>query len=127
MLVVPETLTEIDGHAFQGTGLQGLIIKGGCKLDVNAFSNISSLSFIYIKDGCACNIETSVFGYATDLKTIILPESVHQIKDGNFKGCNDLTIYTTPSSYAETYANNNFIKVNTDSYSEEINKYAGKY
>lgn len=127
VLVIPETVTEIDGHSFQGTSLTGLVIKGSCKVEVNAFSNISSLGFIYIQEGAACTFGTSCFGYATDLKTAIIPSSVQKLKDGDFKGCNDLTIYTTPGSYAETYANNNFINVDTNSYASEVNKYASKY
>ena len=127
VLILPDTLTEVDGHAFQSTHLTGLVIQSDCKLDVNAFANISELEFVYIAKGAAPVFGTSVIGYSSDLKVLVIPDTVNSIKDGNFKASNQMTVYTPAGSTGEQFANNNFFSCNTKDY-ESINaEYAEKY
>ena len=52
----------------------------------------------------------------------VIPASVTEIADRAFDGSNMLVIYTTPGSFAEEYAQRNFICVDTDNY-ELMNAY----
>lgn len=49
------------------------------------------------------------FGYCTALEQIEIPDSVTQIADNAFEGCDDLVIYCSKDSYALTYAQENGI------------------
>lgn len=125
--VIPNTVTVIEGHAFQSTQLTGLVIKSSCEININAFANISTLEFVYVEESCAPKIGTSAFSYAEKLTTAIFPNTMVEIKDETFFACNNMIIFTTSGSFAETYANRNFIKVDTNSYAEMMNKFAEKY
>ena len=46
-----------------------------------------------------------------------------EIKDETFKACNSMIVYTTPGSFAEGYANRNFIRVNTTDYAAQVANY----
>lgn len=127
VLVIPETVTVIEGHAFQSTRLTGLVIKSSCEININTFANINSLEFIYIEDGCAPEIGTSAFSYAEALTVAVFPNTMTEIEDETFSACNNMVIYTTAGSYAETYANRNFINVNTESYAEKVKVFSEKY
>ena len=127
VLVVPETVTVIEGHAFQSTRLTGLVIRSSCEININTFANINTLEFIYVEEGCAPEIGTSAFSYAEALTVAVFPNTMAEIKDETFKACNNMVIYTTPGSYAETYANRNFISVNTESYAEQVDNFSKEY
>lgn len=127
VLILPETVTEVDGHAFQSTGLTGLVIQSSCKLNVNAFANITSLEFIYIAEGCAPVIGTSVFSYAEALTRVVVPSDVYSIKDGTFSACNTAVFYTPEGSVAEEYAKSNFIRSDTANYEKMSQEFAKSY
>lgn len=127
VVVIPETVTEIEGHAFQSTSLTGVIINSSCKLNVNAFANITPLEFVYVSEGCSPKVGTSVFSYAEKLSTVVFPESVTEIKDETFKACNYAVIYTPQGSFAEEYANRNFIKVDTARYLDQVAAFSEKF
>lgn len=127
VLVIPETVTEVGSHAFQGTSLTGLVIKSSCKLNVNAFANIGSLVFIYVEDGCSPQVGKSVFSYAESLETVVFPNSMTEISDETFKACNKMVIYTPSASFAEEYANQNFIRVNSEEYLTQVKNYSEIY
>ena len=127
IVVIPKTVTEVSGHAFQSTKLTGVVIKGSAKLGVNAFANIGSLEFIYVAESCAPEVGTSVFSYADALTTAVFPSTMIEIKDNTFKGCNSMVIYTPTGSFAEKYANKNFIKVDTDNYAEQVEIFVKAY
>ncbi len=127
VLVIPETVTVIEGHAFQSTRLTGLVIKSSCEININTFANINSLEFIYVEEGCAPEIGTSAFSYAEALTVAVFPDTMVEIKDETFSACNNMVIYTTSGSYAETYANRNFISVNTESYAEQVENFSKEY
>ena len=127
VLVIPETVTTIEGHAFQSTRLTGLVIKSSCEININAFANINSLEFIYVEEGCAPQIGTSAFSYAEALTVAVFPSTMIEIKDETFKVCNSMVIYTTPGSFAEDYANRNFISVNTKDYATQVKNFSNIY
>ena len=122
ILVLPNTLEKVGGHAFQSTKLTGLVIQSSCKLEVNAFANISELEFIYVTEGSNPDIGTAVFSYAKACTVALLPESMNSIKDETFNACTQLVIYTKPGSFAEEYARRNFIQCNTDLYDDVLNE-----
>lgn len=127
VLVIPETVTVIDGHAFQSTRLTGLVIKSSCEIGVNTFANIDSLEFIYVEEGCAPKIGISAFCYAEALTVAVFPKTIVNIKDETFNACNSMVIYTPQGSYAEEYANRNFIGVNTESYTKKVADFEKQY
>lgn len=127
ILIIPETVTQIEGHAFQSTRITGIVIKSSCEIDINAFANISSLEFIYVTKDCSPKIERSVFSYAEALTTVILPETVIEIEDETFDGCNSAVFYTPDSSFSYKYAMRNFIQVDADSYDAKVTEFSGIY
>ncbi len=127
ILVIPETVTEIEGHAFQVTNLTGLVIQSDCEIGINAFANIDALEFMYVKEGTSPKIGTAVFGYAEKFTTAVFPASMTEIKDETFDACNALTIYTPSGSFAEEYANRNFIKVDTAGYKDQVSQFENIY
>lgn len=116
VLILPPTLKEVDSHAFQSTGLKGLVVQSSCNLELNSFANIYGMEFIYVAKGCAPVIDTSVFSYAEALKDLVLPKDVSDIAEETFDGCNEVIMYAPKDSYAAKYGQNNFINVNTDQY-----------
>lgn len=128
VLILPEELEEVGSHAFQTTAITGLVIQSDCTIKLNAFANLSSLEFIYIKEGCAPSIpKKSTFSYGKVLKVCIIPSSVKTIADETFDACNYMTIITPAGSYAEDYARRNFIVCDTDTYSQYVEEYSSKY
>ena len=118
ILILPSTLEIVGGHAFASNKLTGLVIQSSCKLEVNAFANLSELEFIYVTEGSNPDIGTAVFSYAKACTVALLPESMNSIKDETFNACTQLVIYTKPGSFAEEYARRNFIQCNTDLYDD---------
>ena len=127
ILVIPETVTVIEGHAFQSTRLTGLVIKSSCEININTFANITSLEFIYVEEGCSPSIGISAFSYAEALTVAVFPDSMIEIEDETFKACNNMIIYTTPGAFAEKYGNQNFISVDTASYAEKKDSFTKVY
>lgn len=127
VLVIPETVTVIEGHAFQSTRLTGLVIKSSCEININTFANINSLEFVYVEEGCAPEIGISAFSYAEALTVAVFPNTMVEIEDETFSACNNMVIYTPQGSYAEIYANRNFISVNTESYAEQVESFSKEY
>lgn len=127
VLVIPETVTVVEGHAFQSTRLTGLVIKSSCDIKINAFANITTLEFIYVEEGCSPVIGTSAFSYAEELSAAVFPNTMVEIKDETFKACNNMVIYTQPGSFSEKYANKNFISVNTKDYEAQKESFINLY
>lgn len=127
VIVLPESMVEVGGHAFQSTGITGVVIQSDCELNVNAFANAYEMEFVYVADGCAPAIGTAVFGSNKSLNVAVFPEDMYQIKDETFNACNALVIYAPAGSYAEKYAKNNFIQTDTDGYAEQVEYFAEIY
>lgn len=127
VLIIPQSVKEIGGHAFQSSGIEGLVILGDCKTNVNTFANLNNLEFIYIAENCSVEIGRSCMTYAESLTTAIIPASVKVIKDGNFNNCNFVTIYTTEESTASEYARENFINANYQDYDKMVKEFSELY
>lgn len=127
VLILPTTLKKVDSHAFQSTGLKGLVVQSSCSLELNSFANIYGMEFIYVAKGCAPSIDTSVFSYAEALQDLVLPKEVSDIAEETFDGCNDAVLYAPKNSYAAKYGQKNFMCVNTDQYEKMSDYYRNTY
>jgi len=130
---LPESLTYIDEDAFYGCDLTSITIpshvtgirkltfghcyslasvtlpNGMTSIGEEAFFDCRSLSSITLPDS-VIDIGTKAFARCSGLTSVTIPESVTHIGEDVFDGCGDeLTIYGTAGSYAETYANENNI------------------
>ena len=95
-------------------GCKNTIIPSGVtSIWYGAFSGCSGLTSLTIPSSVA-SIGNYAFSDCRGLTSITIPSSVTNIETGAFKDCSEeLTIYGTAGSYAETYANKNKIKFST--------------
>lgn len=127
VLIIPKTVTEIGRQAFRSTCIKGLVLRSTCEIGNQAFTNTHSLEFVYVEEGYAPEVGTWAFSHAEALSTVIFPDTMVEIEDEAFKGCNNMVIYTNPGSTAEAYANRNFINVNTEAYAEQVEYFSKVY
>jgi uncharacterized repeat protein (TIGR02543 family) len=93
-IVIPDTVTEIDGGLFSGSNVKSVTIpKSISSLPFYAFNGCINLENVTISEGI-----TEMRGYAfsgcTALKSVVLPGSLVSIGDGLFSGCTSLTSVT---------------------------------
>lgn len=127
VVVLPPSLENVDRQAFDYTGISGLVLQSDCEINSFAFSQEDNLEFVYIREGNRANIGSYTFSGDNALRTVIIPSSVKTIEDMAFSGCNYVTIYTPKGSYAEQYAQQNFIACNTDDYDRYVEMYEEMY
>ena len=127
VVILPPSLENVDRQAFKYIGISGLILQSDCEIDSFAFSQEDNLEFVYIREGNRANIGSYTFSGDNALRTVIIPGSVKTIEDMAFSGCNYVTIYTPKGSYAEQYAQQNFIACNTDDYDRYVEMYEEMY
>ena len=121
-LVIPDTVTTIADHAFEGCeDILSITIPGsvtsigvgafyGCKqlhtvilpnsieeIDEQAFSGCESLETITIPDSVT-NIGVGAFNGCKQLHTVTLPNSIEEIDEQTFSGCESLETITIPAS-----------------------------
>ncbi len=89
-IVLPDSITKIGNHAFDSTNIKELVIPDSVE-----------------------EIEHYAFWLCEDLTKITIPDSVGIIGDVAFGRCDNVTIYTPSGSYAEAYALENNIPVET--------------
>ncbi len=93
-LVIPDSVTSIESHAFSGcTGLTSIKIGSGVKQWDYAFPGISNLTSVTISNGVT-SIGHDAFYYCTSLTSITIPDSVTNIGSQAFYGCTGLTSVT---------------------------------
>lgn len=112
-IIIPNGVSNISLKTFMScTSLEQVVISSNVKTIENyAFMNCDSLREIAIPDGVNA-IYNQVFLNCDMLNKITIPASVTKIGSHIFKGCgNDVTIYTTSGSVAETYAKDNGLNV----------------
>ena len=123
---IPESVTTIESHAFENSGLKSVVIPGSVKtIEESVFSCCTELKKVIIKDGVE-TIGRLAFEFCTGLTDITIPSSVTEIVDystavGNlryepFAGCNknNITIHCEKGSYVYGYAYGQGYKIKTD-------------
>ena len=94
---IPESVTTIESHAFENSGLKSVVIPGSVEtIEYCAFAH-SGLKSVVIP-GSVKTIEESVFGGCTELKKVIIKDGVETIGRLAFEFCTGLTDITIPSS-----------------------------
>ena len=101
-VVIPDTVTEIGGGAFEGcTGLISITIPDSVtKIGRRAFIGCTGLISITIPDSVT-EIGGAAFYGCTGLISITIPDSVREIGGAAFYGCTGLTSITIPDSVTE--------------------------
>ena len=87
---IPDSITGIGQHAFQGTGLTSIDIPASVtRMGFCAFENCKQLSNVVIPDGIT-TIEAGLFAGCSGLTNITIPNSVTSIGGHAFYGCTAL-------------------------------------
>ncbi len=106
-VVLPDTLTSIEGYAFNGcSNLTNIVLPDGLiSIGGMAFSGCSSLTEVSLPESLA-TIEQYAFPGCSSLTSIVWPESLTTIPIGCFKGCSSLTSVVLPKNLVsiEKYA-----------------------
>ena len=97
-VVIPEGVTEICGHAFDGSEITSVKFPDSLKTIGNyAFSNCNKFEEFTIPDGIE-TISGGMFCGCENLKKVNIPDSVTVIESGAFEFCTGLTEFTVPAS-----------------------------
>lgn len=110
---ISDTVTELSGSLFMGLkSLTEITLPNSIKkIGNNAFSS-TGIKELVIPDSVE-EIEHYAFWLCEDLTKITIPDSVGIIGDAAFGRCGNVTIHTPSGSYAEAYALENNIPVET--------------
>lgn len=130
VLVIPKSVKRIGGHAFQVSGVTGVVILGDCYVDVCALCNLWELEFVYVADGCSPHFSWAsidCYNFNDRIVDVILPDTSLVIGRDNFSDSKYVRFYTPAGSNAAKFANDNFIECNTSDYSDIAAEYAAKY
>lgn len=99
-LTIPSNVNEIMQSAFQGTGIESVVIPGSVKIvGPYAFFECSNLSSVKISDGVE-QIGTQAFAL-TAITDIEIPDTVNSLGAGAFYSCQQLVEAVLPSSLSE--------------------------
>ncbi|MDE5798266.1 MAG: leucine-rich repeat domain-containing protein [Treponemataceae bacterium] len=96
-VTIPESVTEIGGGSFRGSGLKTVTIPKGVKVigdtlwGDGTFKNCTSLESVTLSRGVAV-IGEHVFYGCTSLKSVSIPRSVTVIYGLAFSNCDNLTV-----------------------------------
>lgn len=110
-ITIPSSVTDIGSTAFMNCiELKSITIPNSIiNIKSYLFSRCINLTSITIPDSIT-SIEESAFSGCCNLKNIKIPNSVTNIEESAFSDCDNLIIYGYKDSYAETYANKEFIQ-----------------
>jgi Leucine-rich repeat (LRR) protein len=109
-LIIQPGVTSIGNTAFRNcTSLISVFLPlSMTEIGSSAFEDCTSLTSITIPSSVT-SIGSMAFFNCTSLRSITIPNSVASIGGSAFWRCNDLTIYGYAGSYAQTYAEDNYI------------------
>lgn len=114
-IIIPGSVTTIDGWAFADSALCRIIIHEGLTTIGDYAFNDTSLSDITLPS-TVTSIGSDAFWDCTGLKSITIPTGVTEIKNGTFYNCNKLKdIYYTGTE-------NEWNAITIDDYNDPINK-----
>ncbi len=111
---IPQSVKTLGNRAFSNcNNLTSIFIPCNVKvIEGFCFNECLNLESVEIENGVE-RLENGVFCYCKSLTKIMIPDSVISIsKIRTFDGCNSLTIYANPESYARVYADNEKIRFN---------------
>ncbi|MBP5564508.1 MAG: leucine-rich repeat protein, partial [Lachnospiraceae bacterium] len=103
--VFPDTVSAISPYAFWGcNNLEFVNVSDNVLvLPPYAFSGARSLVSVTLSFNTT-EIKMKAFENCSALMQVYIPDSVKEISDSAFDGCPNVSILTTPLSYAESYA-----------------------
>ena len=127
VLVLPGALAAVGSQAFSGAGYDGVVIGSDAVFDHYAFESLNSLTFLYIREGCAPVLGRENFRSCRNLEVAVIPASVTRIAYNVFDGCSRLTIVTPAGSYAEAWAREHFFPVDTERCAEYAAEFEALY
>lgn len=88
---IPNSITSIGKHAFEGSGLKSITIPNSVKsIGYSAFANCIELASVIIPNSVT-SIEYYAFEGCSGLTSITIPHSITSIGLGAFTGCSGLT------------------------------------
>lgn len=97
-LTIPNSVTEIEGYAFRGSGLETIYIPDSVtEIGENAFEGCSALQSVRLSPSMK-RISRRMFASCKSLSTLDIPRGITEIKDYAFPGCSSLSSFTIPDS-----------------------------
>ena len=129
VLIIPKTVMQIGSLAFSWAHTKGIIIQSSFSESSwgSAFTSMDRLEFVYIKDGCNPTFSSDAFYSCDTIRFAIIPSSVTYLPDKIFEDAKNIKIITPSGSYAESFAMEHFLPVETESYEEYVAQYDGLY
>ena len=98
---LPDSITEIQDGAFEGSGLTEIKLPAGLtKIGKQAFHNCKNLTSIVIPQGVT-ELSEEVFSWCEKLEKVTLPSSLHTIGAYAFSGCKALQQIDIPDTVTE--------------------------
>jgi len=97
-IVIPNTITDIEGYAFYATPLEKVTIPDSVKsIGASAFGYCSALTELTIPNSVE-SMDTYVFRDCTLLENVVLPNKRVNIAEGTFYNCTSLKSIDIPQS-----------------------------
>lgn len=106
---IPDNITEIGRFAFADTDIVRITVPQNVKnIGKGAFLRCKKLESVILPDNLR-TVGESAFEECENLESVTTGDKLTEIKDYAFEGCARITITGKKGSYAEKYANDNYI------------------
>ncbi|MGN0829890.1 MAG: leucine-rich repeat protein, partial [Candidatus Ornithospirochaeta sp.] len=107
-IVIPNSVTSIEGSAFTGSGLSSVVIPGSIEsIESYAFNSCTNLTSVSLSSGVKY-LSDGAFYNCTSLSNITISDTLESIGDNAFYNCTSLTSLSIPNSIT-TLGNNAFL------------------